>query len=1142
MPTPAYAPLRVHGVHSLLVGVDAPRRLCERARELGLGHLALTDTDGMAGLVDFLRAAREVGLHPVVGAELSDAGGRPGRLVALVQTEPGYTNLCRLISARQLGADPGEVGADLPGPEAFDLADLAARWSEGLVFLADHPRLLYALAGHVPRERLFAALSPASLRERPVGGRSRGARERRVVEPDAGAALEEPREGEPMKTPPPARPAPARDLIGSARALGLATLAVPDVYAADEESARHQRVRVAVGRNALLCDLPREWCANEPVHLPSGDELARCFEGVENACGPFPGTDALERTLLVAEACRFAPPLDRVHFPAVELPPAQSPYSALCEQAFDGARERYRPLVPSVLRRLERELEAIEDLGYAPYFLLVRRIADFAKSRGIPCVGRGSAADSLVAFCLGLTDADPLRYRLPFERFLNPARRDRPDIDLDFCWRRRDEVLEAVYETFGARRTAMISTLNTFGLRAAFREVALVHGVPPVEVRRWTKYLPYAVSNVPYDPRAITEDEKRGLPEDLCGNPVAAALWSTPECRDFPFDDERWRRVIDGASALIDVPRHFGLHPGGVVVAPGAITEFTACHRAAKGVVVTQLDKDAIEAVGLVKMDLLGNRALTTIDDCLQILRERGVEVDWSALPEDEPETARALSEGRTLGCFQVESPGMRNLLKQMRARTMDEVIQAVALIRPGPAGCGMKDSFIRRVHGEEPSRAPHPLLDEVLAETHGVMLYQEDVMAAAVALARMDLAQADELRRGLKDREHTPEDLRASFLAGCEENGVDEASAKRAWEQIANFVSFSFCKAHAVTYGQLAWRAVWLKTHHPGPFLTAFLKSHTGYYQPRVYVEEARRLGVAIRGPDVNKSLADFSLERDALRIGLGQVRGLSERTLERLLATREADGAFLSLPDVLERVRPDVDEVEHLVRAGAFDAFDRTRPELLWRLHLLRTPKRRLPKDLAAEGLDPDLLEACRTTPAGAVSEQSPTGGWGQRSFGLGRARLGPGESAPLFPPPPPPSALALPRLPDVDARARATEELELLGLTVTIHPVHLFAREELESLPSEPIPCAELARHTGRDVTIVGWLAASRRVRTSDGTWMRFLTFEDESGLAEVVLFADAYQRHGHRLVQRGPFAAGGRVESSFGACTLHAQWLR
>ncbi len=709
------------------------------------------------------------------------------------------------------------------------------------------------------------------------------------------------------------------------------------------------------------------------------------------------------------------------------------------------------------------------------------------------------------------------------------------------------------------------------------------------------------------------------------------------------------------------MPRHFGLHPGGVVVAPGAITEFAACHRSAKGAVVTQYDKDAVEAVGLVKMDLLGNRALTVIDDTRRLLHRRGVEVRLRDQPENEPHTARVLREGRTLGCFQVESPGMRNLLQQIAAEDLDATIQAVALIRPGPAGSGMKDSFIARARGAEPAEPAHPRLAEPLRETHGVMLYQEDVMHAAVALAGLDLADADELRRGTKKRRIDGDTLRQRFFDGCANNGVDAASARRVWEQIANFVSFSFCKAHAVTYGQLAWRTVWLKTHYPAAYLTAFLNSHTGYYQPRVYVEEARRLGVPILGPDVNRSGREFTLEllrsaeggeRDGLRIGLSQVKGLGQGTLDRLLGERARGGAFVSLPDLLERARPERDEAEHLIRVGACDAFDRTRPELLWRLHLLTEPKQRVPRrghlpseldtpldfgELAAAeatprsrlacdvgGADwhtdslpsargeasgaefaaeaPDELLArdfgqdaeirdpaseagaprtgasargdasggtpCSGTPcSGTPSSGTPssgatnrgavrsglTGGWGQSGLGLTGRSLeetpGLGRATTLFPEPPPPS-LALPRLPDIDARSQALEELELLGLTVRLHPTEVFERDDLERelgpeacarLRRRRIPCADLRHHVGKRVAILGWLAASRRVRTQDGAWMRFLTFEDPSGLAEVVLFTLAYQRHGHRLAKHGPFYAVGTVESHFGACTLHAERL-
>ncbi len=1260
-----YVPLRVHGHHSLLTGVDSPEELLRRARALGIGALALADVDTTAGQVELVQAARRLAeadparaVRPILAAEISAApvrdaarstrntsanaqGARtaardarasareaPGRLVAIVRTAEGYRNLCKLVSARRLGGDPGDPDEPLEGPETFQRVECAVRFQEGLTYLVDHPRLAFALAGKVPAEQLFVAISAAALAKRPIAAgrrRVRAGESRNVyvsAPPKRVLAVRERTDddaldgSESYKVPPPPRAVPALDLVEAARAAGLATVAAPDVYYASPGGARDHRVRVAIKHNALVHDLPESWLAEGPAHLLSPAEVEALFADLPEAAGPFEPRvrgGAVARSLAIAEGASFAPELGGVVFPEVELEPHETPYSKLVELAFAGARERYRPLRPEVVRRLDFELTAIEELGFAAYFLLVRKIHDFAVREKIPCVGRGSAADSLVAYCLGLTDADPLRYRLPFERFLNPARKDRPDIDLDFCWRRRDRVLQHTYEAFGPERTAMISTLNRFGLRSAFREAALVEGLPPVEVNRWSRRLPWGIAGADeggnFDGEAVVPPAERSesaaqaypsgsesaarafdapspnaadasdrdptnerdeatsstrageaarfalgaldaLPEHLRGNQVALALLSVPECRDFPFDDERFARVLAAAEALIDTPRHFGLHPGGVVATPGPITDWVACQRAAKGVVVTQHDKDGVERLGLVKMDLLGNRALTVLDDCLELLREAGIEPpDLTALREDDARTAELLRRGLTLGCFQVESPGMRNLLKQTGAHTMDDVIQAVALIRPGPAGSGMKDAYVRRFRGLEEPRAPHPRLTELLWDTHGVMLYQEDVMQVASWLAGMDLTEADLLRRSLqKRREGTLAPLARRFEEGCVANGVARADARRVWELVSNFASFGFCKAHAVTYGRIAYRAVYLKAHHPGAYLAAFLNSRTGYYETRVYVEEARRLGVPILPPDVNESGEEWRYGSGGaggsvgtLRVGLGQVKGLGEATRARILAER-ARRAFTSLPDFLERTGAHTDEAEHLIQCGAFDAFDHTRPELSWRLHLLRAPERGVPRDVrAAGGLDRGRIDACRSTPgartAEAIVRARHAGGWRGAGIGLGAAELAPGECASLFPAPETP-ALVLPRLPDVDARRRAQIEFELLGITVALHPTELFPCEA-QAAGVVRIACAELDRHAGRRVALVGWLDASRRVRTADGRWMRFLTLEDTTGIAEAVLFPDVYARDGHRLVSRGPFCISGTVLDQMGACTLHVE---
>ncbi|MEZ6021523.1 MAG: DNA polymerase III subunit alpha [Planctomycetota bacterium] len=984
----------------------------------------------------------------------------------------------------------------------------------------------------------------------------------------------------------------AQDLIDAANATGAALVAVPDAYYPTPKGRALHHLQTAIKHNALLADLPPAWLAPEPAHLPAYDELARLYAEIPDApgawpvhespalyasCPPIPPSAAAEnpkltaasatsgppaplvRSVQLAERCRYTPPLGGVLFPRIDLAEGETPYSRLCSLAFDGARQRYRPLGPEVLERLQYELSTIQNLGFAPYFLLVNQIGEFARDAGIPTIGRGSAADSLVAFCLGLTDADPFRYRLPFERFLNPARKDRPDIDLDFCWRRRDEVLEHVFELFGPERTAMISTLIRFGARSAFRQAALAHGIPPAEFERWSRRIPMYGPGASFDGTAAAgEDPAEEGDESLeAGRPAGsleAVLRSLPDLREFPFDDARFAAVLRDADRLLDVPRHFGLHPGGVVVAPATISEALACAPSSKGPVVTQFDKHGVEDLGLVKMDLLGNRALTTLHDAQQMLASRGITIDWQAIAEDDAPTAEILRRGATLGCFQIESPGMRHLLQQTGACTMDDVIQAVALIRPGPAQAGMKEAYVRRFRGHEDPAPPHPCLAPVLADTYGILLYQEDVMQVAAVAAGMDLASADQLRRALQKRKHDElPALRARFFDGCASRGLTPEDAEHLWERIEGFASFAFCKAHAVTYGRIAYRAAWLKAHHPIVFLTAFLNSETGYYATRVYVEEARRLGARILGPDVNHSGREFDLEdlpgaRVGLRLGWNQVHGLSEHTTECLLAERERR-PFLSLPDFLERTGAHRDETETLIRCGAFDAFDRTRPELLWRLHLLRQPVQRAPREA---GLDHGTLSALRRRPPaeGGLVQQSPSSGWNGQGIGLGATRLEPGAEASLFAPPPD-RAPVLPGLPDWNDHERGRFEHDLLGVSLHHHPTRLFPcpgetrwqaarkgpRDRRAPLP--PRPCADIATWSGTRITLRGWLAASRRVRTTAGTWMRFLTLEDESGLAEAILFPDVYTRTAPRVRSDEVLLVSGTVEDQMGSFALRVE---
>ncbi len=506
-----------------------------------------------------------------------------------------------------------------------------------------------------------------------------------------------------------------------------------------------------------------------------------------------------------------------------------------------------RPSAPEVARRLDYELAVIDDLHFSEYFLIVWDIVNFALRKGIPIVGRGSAANSLVAYCLGITSADPLAHDLYFERFLNRSRTDCPDIDLDLCWRRRDEVLRYVYERHGADRVAMVSNHNTYQARSAFRDVARVFGLPMEEINRLSAMLPH------YSAESIRD---------------AKELF--PEARDFPLDREPYRTIVARAEALDGFPRHLSIHIGGIVIGDRPLTDYLPLERATKGIVVTQFEMNAVEAIGLVKIDLLGHRSLSLIaDTVVAVKRNRGDAVALAQIPDGDRETAALLRAGRTIGCFQIESPGMRSLLQMIRAESRLDVIHALSLIRPGPSGSGMKERFVRRRLGEEPAAYLDPRLEKVLGDTHGVMLFQEDILKVAAVIAGFTLEDGDTLRQAIS-KKRSPERIAAlqeRFLRGAAGRGVRPETAGEIWKLIQNFAGYSYCKAHAVTYGAISYQAAYLKAHYPAEFLCAVMANQGGFYETREYLEEARRWGVRILPPDVALSGVEHCFRRDDAR-----------------------------------------------------------------------------------------------------------------------------------------------------------------------------------------------------------------------------------------------------------------------------------
>lgn len=638
---------------------------------------------------------------------------------------------------------------------------------------------------------------------------------------------------------------PTTGLVRSrfARRMGVPMVVTHPIYYLRPEQAALQRTLTAVRLNQPINTLSPEEIAPEDAYFIRPGEMLRRFHGFQSA---------LMRTQEIAERCTFDLPLVVPNMPQIPIPEGIDLSQHLRQKAEAGAKRRYGTILPDIQARLDHELETIARMGYEPIFLIVEDILNFARETGVPYSSRGSAASSLVAHCLGITSPDPLRLNLYFERFLNPARQTPPDIDTDLCSLRRDSVIQHVFEKYGQERVAMVGTLNRFRPRSALGEVAKVYGLQPRQVRAMVEKLPHSF----WARRQERDEDEQTIS-------AFAAL------REL-YPGDKYKPIFDDADAILKLPRHLSVHPGGLVVAPGPITDLVPVMRSgSKGVTITQLDLDAVEAFGLVKIDLLGIRGLTVLGDVAEFIQQGQPERYPTSLsvldstPDDDPDTADQIEQGKTIGCFQIESPGMRATLREIHARSTDDIMAALALYRPGPLTGGLKDAFVRRYKGEEEIHHLHPSLAPLLQETFGVILYQEQVLRIVRELAGFSLAEADLLRRAMShfDPGKRMQELQRKFVSEAEaRSGIPQETGERVWEMMAAFAGYGFPKAHAASYAQIAWRSAWAKIHFPAEFMAAVLANWGGYYSQRVYLSEARRLGLTVRAPHINYSSHNFA------------------------------------------------------------------------------------------------------------------------------------------------------------------------------------------------------------------------------------------------------------------------------------------
>jgi DNA-directed DNA polymerase III PolC len=1031
-----------HSFYSLREGVDSPERLAEQAARGGHSCLVLTDTNNLYGAVRFLEAARAAGIRPVLGCRLHDRSGSPQATV-LVADPQGYTSLCRLLTRLHLDEQPS-------------LTALLQEHAEGLHVLAEQAEMLGPLREAFGKRLWLAVVRPAADPDRPVS------RERCLLE--AGERLG-------------IRPA----------AVAVAWFAEPGGYAV-------YRLLAAVRQGTLLDRLPQRLAVGPEHHLASAERCRHRFRDLPEAL-------VHARTLL--EECR-SDVLPR----GTTLPPAKVPrrwtafafLQALCQQ---GLRRRVEqplaagslavPCVQAYRQRLAEELHLVQMRELADYFLVVRDITQHARRRGLSMALRGSAGNSLICYLLGITDVDPLRFRLPLERFLHPGRPDLPDIDLDFDWKVRDEVLAWVFRRYGEAHTAMISSHLHLRPASAFREAAKVHGLSNEQISRlleqWDRI-----------PEAFPE-------EGLDAASSAEATGQVPP--GFPLSPERWSAILSDTQRLLGLPHHLSIHPGGVVITPRPVADYVPLQRAAKGVIITQFDKDPIEQIGLVKIDLLGNRALSTVDETRRWAARCAPSQDSGADPQTGQPAAggqsavELLCRGDTLGINQLESPAMRHLLVQMQPRGLDDVIQALALIRPGAASIGAKERFLRRRRGVEPTVFDHPRLQPLLADTHGLMLYEDDALSVIQCLTGLSPAQADHFRRQISKcrSPQEAESLSREFLQACASNGVDREAAARVWVQLAKFNSYSFCKSHAVSYGLIAWKAAQWKASHPAAFWCAALNNNQGMYPLRVYVEAVKRAGIPVLLPCVNRSEAAFALEacpsadgsaRWAIRTGLGSLRELEQSAIAAILAERQRGGPFASLGDFCRRVRLGPQMLALLVRVGAFDFTGKSRPELWLEAEMTLKLSGTAGSRTAA---DPLRWDQARLLP-------EPAGTW------------------PRWSPE------------DYDQRRRWRDEWETLGFLPGPPLFALFR----PLLPADLVASRDLPRYVGRHVGVAGLVATARATQTKHGQTMLFLSLEDEWGLSDVTFFPGRFPAATY--LGLGPYLVWGRVEEQFGVVTLTA----
>jgi error-prone DNA polymerase len=1067
-----------------------------RSSEPGTGNQAFVHLNvhshysrgwGLPTLEELCQAARANGMAHLA---LTDTNGLYGAVFFIqAAREAGLKPIlgCELVHEKNRAvllvkneegyANLCRLVSDLHCDQGFELIPALRKSREGLIVLSDDERLLKGLR-QKGIEDLFVEISPGY-------GMARA--------------------------------------YGFSRTSGIPPVATNRVSLLRKEDFPIHRVLRAVSLNTKLSRLTPEDLCRESSFFTSSSEMIALFPHAPAA---------IQNTLRVAKGCCTEWNLDRVVFPCFEEMSDNQAFEALYRAALDGCKRRYGEITPEVTKRLDHEMAIIRVKNYAHYFLVV---ADITAQARQSC-GRGSAAASIVSYALGITHVDPIAHNLFFERFLNPERMDPPDIDVDFAWDERDQVIDYVFSKYGARRAAMVANHNTFAARSAVREVAKVLGLTDAEIGRVTKNIGFLWN---------LEKIRETLPDH-------------PRMRGNEFT-KPWDEILDCAVRLESRFNHLSTHCGGLVVVPDEIRRYCPVEVSASGLQVLQWEKDSVEDGGLVKIDILGNRSLAVIRDALDLVEKNtGCRIEYSSLnPIQDPETIRVFYDGNTFGVFYFESPATRQLLTKVASefsleeyRRMDHFhlnVVVTSIIRP--ASNRTIHTWVSRLHGE-PWAPPHPLLLPVLRETLGLMVFQEQLSLAAIQMAGFSPGQADTLRK-IVSKKHKLKKLRdfcLQFTQGAKERGVSVAVIDQVWEMIMGFEGYSFCKPHSASYTMVAYKSAFLRAHYPAEFMASVVSNGGGYYSTFGYLSEARRMGLAVLPPDINRSEMKYTGKGCEIRMGLMQLREITREAKEALLHERTKNGPFGSFGEFLRRVggRMHLQDVRVLVKAGCFDSVSgqAARPRLMW--ETLRF------YDLPDRNGSMNLFESTKSplgppfSKGGKEKRGFSKGETEKMNFSKGRKEVVPPRRE-VIPPPLTKGGrggfvmAAEPAAPYGENTRMAPypkplmlrHEMETLGLPLSFHPLDRY-RRVLEGVSS--VPARDLPKWVGKQVTVIGWQVTRKTVYTKDGDPMQFISFEDRTGLYEAVLFPAVYDRYCHLLHPDRGYILQGKVEETFGAVSL------